>query len=179
MYDHVNAFLSTSKTQASDTACDLFQCSCFSISCPDGVITFMPGSGVLPASLFIVHVWVHIFRMPMVRVRVLDRQWNPHRDLLVVKVACGGPLVDLSLFVCAGETMNMYVASQATPAKLALYMQKSKQTSDTCLKPYTLSQNAKKRIIVPYIAGSRTRAFVHLLLHHPCTPKLCQLHGQV
>ena len=135
MYDQVNAFLSISKTQASDTACELVPIiagqiartfvkrSCFSISCPDGVITLMPGSGVLQGSPFIVHVWVHTFRRPMVRARGRERQWNPNRDLPVVKAPCGGPSVDLSLSAYADDTMKMYVISQPTPAKFVLYLQ--------------------------------------------------------
>ena len=37
------------------------------------------------------------------------------------------------------------------------------------MKPYTLSQNAEKRIIVPYIAGNRKRAFLDFLLYNPST----------
>ena len=119
LLDQTNAFLSISKEKSARVAEDLVpaaaaqiarnfvMCSCFTLKCPDKACVFLPRSGVLPGSPFIVRVWVHTFKRPVLRLRTEDRKWNPNTSVLVVTSPAGVP-VDVGTSVYADDVMRLY-----------------------------------------------------------------------
>ena len=86
--------------------------------------------------------------------RSADRNWNAHRQLFVVESPTGKK-VDLGTSVYADDTMRMYAAPRAQLYKLIGHMKRSSDELNRCLEAYTLKQNEQKRVIVPFVAGSR------------------------
>ena len=143
---------------AAQIARNFVMCSCFTLKCPDKACVFLPRSGVLPGSPFIVRVWVHTFKRPVLRLRTEDRKWNPNKSVLVVTSPAGVP-VDVGTSVYADDVMRLYATLQAKPHLLIRMMMDSSQSLDRCFTPYSLTQNKNKRMIVPFICGSRKTTF--------------------
>ena len=147
---------------ASKIAANFVSCACFTTYCADGETSVMPHCGVWPSSPFIVRVWVHTFSRPITIMRLGAKHWHDCRNLFVVK-APSGRNIDLAMAVYADDVMRMFATPQSRLYTLVAHTRGSCNEVSDCLVPYSLKHNRQKRMVVPNVKGSRSKAFLRFL----------------
>ena len=108
------------------------------------------------------------FQQTVMIMRFGAKHWHDCRNLFVVK-APSGRNIDLAMAVYADDVMRMFATPQSRLYKLVAHMRSSCNEVSDCLVPYSLKQNRHKRMVVPYVKGSRSKAFLRFLTSSPTT----------